>query len=339
MKEIERRIRAARPLSGNRNLPLSDRAKRELAELIMDESGVQPTPEPSRARSRFRLSRPTLASIAAGVAAVSIIAVWSLTPAPVHAASPRLLEFEPVTGTAPELLLDLAAHTCDTPWQTTEPDGSTVIVSHNWWFRLEQNEDLTWNAPVIQPQITTTTITPAGRIEQVAIAGEPFADEGIAVDNSEVPGTELYRSSFDLIELGEFYLHPLPETVEGMGDVLAEAAGVVTIESGAEAFRGVEELISYRIPSCRELALVLEFVATMPDVEIAGRTVDRVGRDVVAVVGERESGPGYRFREFLLLDPETGYPRAVESEFIGTDTTHFNSPSVVSYNAWVVPEL
>ena len=37
MDELERRIRAARPVSGNRTLPLTDRAKRELAELIRSE--------------------------------------------------------------------------------------------------------------------------------------------------------------------------------------------------------------------------------------------------------------------------------------------------------------
>ncbi|QTV79160.1 hypothetical protein [Microbacterium sp. NIBRBAC000506063] len=39
MDEIERRVRAARPTSGHRDLPLTDRAKRELAELaLVDET-------------------------------------------------------------------------------------------------------------------------------------------------------------------------------------------------------------------------------------------------------------------------------------------------------------
>ena len=43
MGELERRIRAARSVSGSRDLPLTDRAKRELAELLLSEPAPLPT--------------------------------------------------------------------------------------------------------------------------------------------------------------------------------------------------------------------------------------------------------------------------------------------------------
>lgn len=71
MDELEARLRAARPISGHRSLPLTDRAKRELADLMLAEhQAARATPVadvPGAGRQR-RWTRSISAAVIAAVA-------------------------------------------------------------------------------------------------------------------------------------------------------------------------------------------------------------------------------------------------------------------------------
>ncbi|MFK0403142.1 hypothetical protein ACIQTT_12480 [Microbacterium sp. NPDC090225] len=92
MDEIERRIRHARPASGHRDLPLTDRAKRELGELIIAD-GAQGTARQVAFRRRRRawVFVPAAAAAVAVAVVVGTIALWpssapeALTPTPTPA--------------------------------------------------------------------------------------------------------------------------------------------------------------------------------------------------------------------------------------------------------------
>ena len=93
MDELERRIRAARPMSGNRDLPLSDRAKRELADLVLSSPhampGRRPPAQPLRRKTRLRTQR--LVGVAAGlVVAIAISTIiFNIVPSRPASAATR----------------------------------------------------------------------------------------------------------------------------------------------------------------------------------------------------------------------------------------------------------
>lgn len=333
MKEIERRIRAARPLSGNRNLPLSDRAKRELAELIMDESGVQPTLEPSRARSRFRLSRPAVVSVAASVLALTVTVIWSLTPPPVYAATPPLLEFEPVEGTASELLLDLAALTCDVPWSDpTEPDGSVAIVDHYWALTMAEGEDGVVLPTVVTPEILTTTFNADGSVDVVAVEGEAYS--GRIESDARARGEIIWQDSYLPGEFGLFGGSELPVSGAEMGEFFGAFYDKDVSQNGSDGILAIGDLVNDRRMSCDETAVLLEFLAAVPGIELAGGTVDRLGRDAIALSATRPPGVFEEYRDYLLIDPATGRILASETEYFGDSREDIESPSITSYIAW-----
>lgn len=90
MDDIETRLRAARPTSGYRDLPLTDRAKRELAELMLAErpQSVAASTGQAHSRSRFATRRfvVPVVVIAAAVSGVGVGAAatqwgpWTYVP-------------------------------------------------------------------------------------------------------------------------------------------------------------------------------------------------------------------------------------------------------------------
>lgn len=331
MDEIEQRIRAARPLSGNRDLPLSDRAKRELAELVMSAPAASDAAEARTERPWFRLNRPALVSIAAAAAVVVLVVVWSQAPTPVQAATPPLLSFTPVGGEPSELLLGMSENTCDDPWETAEPNGDVVIVTHDWNIAtsIGANGEVEWSR--VEPEVLTRVMYPDGSIAYSAVAGEPFVAPDQSLAGMPTPGTPLWENSFDPEEAGYWFADEFPETVDDVAGFFRLYSGFDDREGAANTFQDVNNLLVERVLDCGEQTTLLRYLATLPDIEVEGMTVDRIGRDALALSAINLEGG---FEEYLFFEPTSGRILATERVYVGTERTDIGPPYVTSYTAW-----
>lgn len=337
MDDLERRIRRARPLSGNRNLPLSDRARRELAELLMaadspESASVTAPPRPRR--PWFRLSLPTFAATSAILVVVAVVAVWAFTPAPVYAATPPLLEFESVDQSATALLLELSERTCEAPSEPTDPSGDTVIVTHTWTLAMEVDGDGEVESSVIRPEIVTTTVRLDGSGTIVAVAGKPFESDGVVVDDTAISGLPLWELDFASGEFGLFGDRDFPSAVDEVEGFLLGESGFDESNQSVDSIDAVESLFLERELKCHDRATLLRYLAEVPDLDVAGSTVDRLGREAVALVGIRTVSDVEQYRRYLLLDPNTGELLASETEYIGSVRADISSPAIISYFGW-----
>lgn len=336
MDDLERRIRDARPLSGNRSLPLTDRAKRELAELVM----TAPARETSVARATPRrrwLHRPGLVPVAAGVVALSAVAVWSAMPSPAMAATPPPLEIQPAAQTAQEMLADLSERACIAPADTADTadaDDVTVIVTHEWNLAVEVDGDGSVVASAVSPEVVTMIRHDNGDVSLEASAGIAYDSDGPIADPETTPGSLLWSNSFRRDEFAAPYDESFPADTAEFPSFLSAGTDLDVEGSGSHAFLAMAQFLRVEALNCGERARLIEFVAELPDVELAGVTLDRLGRDAVAFTADRPEGEYEGYRDYLLLSPETGEILAVEEEYIGTARADISAPTVTSYIAW-----
>ena len=315
MDDLERRIREARPVSGHRDMPLSDRAKRELAELMMSASAPQRrmTRTPRRRRTATRIIASALAVAAAGVIG-TIAALSLLPPGTAYAATPPLLEVAPVAGTTAEILTRISERVVD-DHMTTSPDAYRIDVQA-WSLDTEDDGEELSSEVVAQNYAFaraadgsfTTTVT-------VASSGEP-----------------LWAQTWSATEYTPRFDQPFPEQIDDVRDYFARAAGeAAPLTAGALIGEATDLLMEQQLTSA-QLTTLLEYFASLPDLAPLGEVTDRLGRPAMAFAAVDPRWPDVT--KHLIVSTETGRIIATESIYAGTGRTDIPSPSVTDYYLW-----
>jgi len=292
----------------------------------------------SRRRRRFGL--PTwsiLTTAAAAIVAVVAITVSMLAmPTPSYAATPPMLQITPADqaelGDAAELLTDLAQQlrASDDP-DPTPPGQPQVIALQTWGLVTTVGADgEEVPPPYVAPENLTLTRYPDDAWSQVAVAGTPYDTQGEPVDDPKAtpPGTELYRFDEDAGQHVYLFPEPIPESADELRQAMLDV-GFEDESSSLEWLSLTTGLLMERVLEPKQEAALLEVLAGL-DLELAGTTTDRLGREAY-VFETPPSDTGFVGR--ILVDP-SGHVLATETVWVGHDRTDIPSPSVQSYFAW-----
>lgn len=327
MDEIERRIRAARPVSGNRTLPLTDRAKRELADLLIAESHVTQEKKPRWLhRSRLLgLAGLVLLAVAVGV-------FWPHSGQHAHAIGPPALVIEPINSAPEKALTDLAAAAAQSI-PTPPSDQEVVITMQSWYLHMTVlDEDVDPSLTVVSPEKSVTRIAPDGSFSRVVTAGIPHDESGNFATSEIAPGTVLSTVDRGPDEYIPTFSGPAPREAAKVGAFLTEGAGFDVTESANNAFHAVAYLLAEQRLDGAQTSALIAFLGTLPDYKVAGTAQDRLDRPALVLTAVR---PGDQYTDYLLLDQESGEVLAIESVYTGDSRTDMHAPTVMSYEAWV----
>ena len=332
MDEFERRIRAARPASVRRDTPLSSRAKRELAELILSDPDASLPPARSsavgvRRRSRGVAGGALATVLVAAIAVVAVVLNW-----PVYAATPELLATAPVSVTASEALLraSVALREVDTgpgDGEGVEPGQAGVISAQTW--TLASTDDGSRVTSAVVPENYVITRNEDGSRTVVVTAGQAL--DGDAPDSDVEDGALLWEESYAAGEYAYSFTSPAPTSADEVGTFLGPVAGADTDSNASAAFQSIAVLLMEQTLAPHQEAALLEYLAGLPGVEMIGSTNDRLGRPALVLSTTRTDG---EYEDHILISPDQGVILATETIYTGTERTDLRSPAVVSYYAW-----
>ncbi|MFZ4842986.1 hypothetical protein [Mycetocola saprophilus] len=280
----------------------------------------RPAGRPARLRPRGRLG--LAAGAIAAFAAVAIFVVALINPGPALAATPPLLELTRVSGSAPELLTEMAQ------MQRTQPPAGDTIRAQMWALNTSIAEDGSIESSVTEPQRSETVFAPDGSVHLVLTAAPPFP--GQEATGLPKPGTVLVDESFPSGQW-EFPAEAGPPTsVDEVGAYLAALTDDPNLSDG-QTLREIAGILSnFPITRAQEAAL-LGYLATLDNITVAGQTTDRLGRAGI-VFQARDRSPDFEDR--LIVSPKHGQILAAETLYVGSSRTDIASPSVIDYVAW-----
>lgn len=326
MDEIERRIRAAQPVSRSRRLPLSDRAKRELADLLLsDAEREEPTPA---GRASWRISSRLMAMAAVVILALTAGLLWPHATAPASAITPQMLQIQPIKD-KDDLLLTLSDAASQRPTPTVRA-GESVITVHSWGLSIEVDEDGTGPA-VISPQVSTTTIRSDGSVSKVWRAGEAYTPAGATVpDQDPAPGTVLGELDQSAADYEPLFPEIAPREVGLVEGFLRKGSGL-EVTHASNALLSISYLMQEQQLDGNQTAALIAFLDRLPDVTIDGVTNDRLGREALVLSAPRDDG---QYTDRLLLDRSDGHVLAFESVYVGNVRTDVTAPAVTEYHLW-----
>lgn len=329
MDEIERRVRAARPVSGHRNLPLSDRAKRELADVLLTGTPRQPLRKRRRPRRRAFLlaAMATIAAvIVGGVGLTSLLGSQH-----VYAATPALLKVSAMHQTAQDLLTTLGDQLIakqDRP----QRNGFTIKVQA---WTLQVNDDGKATSTVIVPEEYAIAVSRDGsRRQRVTSAGPQNSDGSSASsDAGPPPGHLLWEESWKPGDYKPLFADPAPLDAAKYEKYFGAVIGTGNLpNAAAAAIQEVTDLLLEQKLSSRQEGALLQYLAGLPDLKTAGEVTDRLGRDGIAFTAKNPDRPEYESQ--IIVSPESGRILATETIYTGHTRTDIASPSVVGYYAW-----
>ena len=330
MDELEQRIRAARPFSGHRNLPLSDRAKRELADLMLLDSV-------SSARKPRRLRRPRLLHVAGVAAAVTAVAAAGaitttalLNPQPAYAATPQMLHVTATSETPQELLMQMSQIADE---HLPEAQEGTYTISVQAWTLATNDSGLAQSSSIV-PENYEFTRNADGSFATTVTYAQPVDQNGAPLIGDDLPnaGELNWEESWDPGEYQFAFPEPFPEDAEEVATYLSALSGSPLPLSASEAIQATNSLLMEQKLDAQQHAALLTYLADLPDLNVAGVTTDRLGRDGVIFTSEDPGWPGYQ--DHLIVSPDTGQILATERIYDGSNRTDIPSPSVISYYLW-----
>lgn len=326
MDEIERRIRAARPLSGHRLLPLTERAKRELADLLLG-SGEGPTHQPRAAHRRWTRVGPRLLAAVLIVGAVMVAFMWQPHSRHAIAATPPVLDPTPVADPGDQL-----ARLAEEARASGGAASSETITIHMMSWSLNTDMDAAGQvSSAISPEVYTITIGADGSRRQVVTAGHAVDAHGNPAESDPAPGTVLSELYSAPGEYEPLFTSPAPTTASEIGPFLEAGSGLDAQEHASSAFLAITYLLVEQQLDGQQTAAIIDFLAGLPDIEVAGTVTDRLGRPALALAGPRPTGD---YTDYLLLAAESGSIIGFETVYTGHDRPDINSPAVTSYQIW-----
>lgn len=328
MDEFERRIRDARPLSGHRHLPLTGRAKQELADLVLSSPNVPPAsrrlgPSPGHPR-RFSRRLMLIASSLAAFAIAGGVTLNILPDTPASAATPPLLVTDHIDASAEEILDESAKLMLQ-----RDPPPNRIRME-TWVLNTEIDANGTIISSSVEPRHEEITFVGDGNVHVVVTVAPPFP--GQKTEHLATPGTVLSDETFAPGEFDTPYPEAVPTEPTEIADYLATVAGSEQPLGAGETIQEVSSILSSNVLSRDQESALLSYVSGLPDLEVAGRVTDRLGRDGIAIRAT-DRDPGH-VEDLLIISPRAGSITAAETIYIGNDRTDIASPSVIHYVAW-----
>ncbi|MFF2372419.1 hypothetical protein [Agromyces sp. NPDC058110] len=325
--ELSRRLTGARPDLPHRGDPLSPAAEVTMRAVVS--GAVAPKPH---ARRRT----PMALSIAAAVAVLLAVTIGMLVvprPSAVYAsASPPLLQPTPIEGTAEELLTHLSTSLkpAGGPSDASGTPGPTTITTQSWARSMLVGDDGEIEKSTIEPERRTVEHSPDGSRIEVR-RGEPYDSDGrpIHVDGYQV-GELVWAEEFGPGEFPYFYGEP-PTTAAEFGPFLSLPTGGTELTTGAYLTE-LTNLLGERRLTTEQTAAALGFLATLPDLEVEGAVVDRLGRPGISFA--TATRPPGEFVDRIIVSDEGLGILSSETTYVGHDREDVQAPSVWSYVAW-----
>ncbi|MDR1431014.1 MAG: hypothetical protein LBI99_02715 [Propionibacteriaceae bacterium] len=332
MDRIEELLRAAKP--DDEHLSAADDAylKRILAKtpaMLANKDITQRIERKSVSRKRARQRMRWLVSAAATVlVATIVVTVAGQVPAHAYAATPPMLKTIQANHDVATVLNDLSQ------LSAVQPDRSTrrEIVEHVWGLATKVDaQGQPVRTSVIQPEKYVYTLAAWGVAARASYADEPYDIAGSPVVDPALPkpGTLLERDIYTEEDQPPA-LPPLPEDAAEFSAYFAENIPSQGEPESTTAINRVVAVMYGRTINPRQEAGLLEYLATIPGLELAGECEDRLSRSVYVL----RSATWAEQQELLLLDANTGHIAGYETIYIGTSRTDIPSPAVVSYTAW-----
>lgn len=312
--ELTRRLRNARPDLPERGDPLGVAAEKVMQRITAEGA-------PSRWRS------PTYLSIAAA-AAVALAVTFGLfaavRPAPVYAAvTPPLLDITPVEGTSEELLMQLGSH-------LTRKISAGSIRFQSWALALTVGENDAVESVAVEPEVRVVEHSRHGSRIEVR-RGQPFDSLGnkVEVDGYQI-GELVWEEDFPV---GGFpYVFPDAPTDAGVYAQYLQAPSGRTDLTTGDYLHELRSLLGERSLTGPQTRAALEFLATLPDLDVEGKVVDRLGRSGISFVTSSRM-PGEYIDRVIISDDGLGF-LSFETTYVGDERPDIQAPAVVSYAAW-----
>jgi hypothetical protein len=325
MDEIERLIKSARP-------PLSKRAEDDLAAILAGTYQRQTIPQtetaPTDIQMGVRRKRwPVRALAAAAVVAVTVLVSGIVLSQPSAAAStPYMLKLTPTDLNTAKLLQELAGKA------RMQPDtGSRQIVEHTWALATDMGEDNVKSSEIFSEKVVID-VGDKGCIRQRRYAETLFDKSGNPVNDPEAPPPGTLLEDRDCSGDGQLFPSPPPEDPAQVAGYLINAWGGSTVkESTSDAISVISEaLLQEHVLNPAQEAALLEFCASLPDLEALGSAVDRLSRQVWVFAAPFQQEHQFR----ILIDADTGHIVGDERIYQGSSRPDLPSPAVVQYTAF-----
>jgi hypothetical protein len=332
---LERDLRAANPLHSRRTDPLSARAEADLASILAStpaaaDAAATVVPIASAPKKIRRARFAWALSAAAALVVASVITIASLTVSPpAGVAAPPDLDPVPIDSTLSEVLAEMSANARQLPGDTSL---GHIVESEAWYSDITIGEEST--TYFVQPQLVHLEWNAdySGFVE--TRAGEVRWGDPVDTDGMAEPGELLSR--YDYPEPGTFpmgFPQPPPDTADAFRDYIrATYTGFDDATPAASYFAALEDIRGTWPLTGPQAAGALDFIGTLPDVELLGEVVDRLGRTGIAVATETET-----HRLVLVFDRSTGLLLSAETSYLGGIPDFDYPPGVMGFTAWKEP--
>lgn len=323
-------LRSAGPGTVRRGDPLSSRGQRELEKYRIMERELVPVGQ-SEAQTRNRRN-PALVTSSISIVGVLFLVVVAalLNSAPTFALTPPVLDINVQASRESSSALFRELGELRRQFEQREISSSPprTIRAQTWSRNTVVGDDGTVEQSVHEPRWYETSFELDGTVHERIVAADPFP--GQRSENLPEPGTVITDTIHSPGSWWGEALNELPSDPLEVGDFLAEFAGVRTL-SAPEAISEIRNLLMARPVNGEEEAVIIEYLATLDQIEVSGSVVDRLGRPGIVF---NSGGDPSEFEELLVVSSENGRILASESIFVGEALTGIPSPSVAYYVAW-----
>lgn len=247
-----------------------------------------------------------------------------------HAATPPMLEIDPLEEDAAEALTGLS-ETAGNREPDTDPSGSTFIAHESWSLSVTIGEDGQTEVQEVLPERHELLFHDDGSVDVLIIAGEPFADD-FQPEDDVAEGEVLVHETTARDEYARVYTDPVPTDSGRILDYLmAPYPGEDEPMDAGRVFSEITGLYNEQQLNGEQEAALLEQLATMPGIEVTGETTDRLGRAGIVFTAFSVEDPDHQYS--LIVSPE-GQILASETLYVGDSRPYLEAPAVVEYFAW-----
>jgi hypothetical protein len=242
-------------------------------------------------------------------------------------AAPPLLHATPLSSSLDDVMKGLSMKARTSTFGKTP----TLIVAETWSADITIGPDHA--STYVQPMrvVRTRTATLAGDI--VSYAGN--VKWGVVPEGKKAPseGTELDRQTYAAGEYPLLFESPPPTSATEFADYFAAHLGTDATTTTGDYFRAITDLRNEWALDGAQTAALLDFIRELPDTNLAGDVIDRLGRAGVAITTDSRSGGS--FRDLLIFNEHTGAILSSEQVYLGgLPEIKLEYPTVLDYVAW-----
>lgn len=211
-------------------------------------------------------------------------------------------------------------------------EGTYTISVQAWSLSITDNGVA--KSTSIVPEDYELTRTADGGFSTRVTYGQPFDHNGSPLVGEDLPtaGELSWEDSWAPGEYRFVFPGSFPTSSDEVGRYLSTISDATLPLSASESIQAMNSLLMEQKLDARQQAAFLSYLADLPDLHVAGGTVDRLGRDGVVFASEDLGFRGYE--DHIIISPGTGRVLATERIYHGSHRTDIASPSVVSYYLW-----